>query len=374
MLQRLTVGKKIFGGFVIVLALLCLIAVRSYNALQDSSDGFARYRALARTSALATHLQENWLKLRNSVKDFIITGKDEVLAEYQGLDQGMTETLGEAARTITDQDRARLLADAGSKLSAYREGFASVVASKGERDRLVEEVLDYEGSVLEQKLSMLQTTAMNKGALEEAFLAAEASRSLLLGQLFGTKYLQTTSEDDLLRTRQEFEGLMDIFGDMDELVQDAQRRLWFDQAREAAGNYTKGFEDIAAVLTARNKTISEVLDTVGPAMAGDIDALAGSVLAEQDRLGPELQAANGRAVNLVLIIGLVSVALGLVAAVLITRGLTRPLRRTTRAAEEVASGNMDVSIEPEGGDEIADLQRALASMLATIRANYNTYS
>jgi methyl-accepting chemotaxis protein len=56
-------------------------------------------------------------------------------------------------------------------------------------------------------------------------------------------------------------------------------------------------------------------------------------------------------------------------SVLIFRSIVRPLSAATRAAEEVAAGNLDVALHVAGKDEISVLEAALTSMVATLRAN-----
>ncbi len=53
----------------------------------------------------------------------------------------------------------------------------------------------------------------------------------------------------------------------------------------------------------------------------------------------------------------------------IIRSIVRPLRRTTDAANEMAGGNLDVTLDAQGRDEIATLQTALVSMARRLKEN-----
>ena len=55
--------------------------------------------------------------------------------------------------------------------------------------------------------------------------------------------------------------------------------------------------------------------------------------------------------------------------VFIIRGIVRPLRDAAGMAQEIASGNLDVSAEARGADEISRLQSALNTMVDTLRGN-----
>ncbi|MDR2574255.1 MAG: methyl-accepting chemotaxis protein [Desulfovibrio sp.] len=52
------------------------------------------------------------------------------------------------------------------------------------------------------------------------------------------------------------------------------------------------------------------------------------------------------------------------------RSITSPLRATTSAAEQIASGNLEVSIEASGKDEISLLQNSLLRMARHLRASF----
>lgn len=65
----------------------------------------------------------------------------------------------------------------------------------------------------------------------------------------------------------------------------------------------------------------------------------------------------------------VALALGFLAALTLSRGLARPLTEMSRAAGEIASGNLDHSLTLDSPDELGDLARALNRMAAELRAH-----
>ncbi len=73
--------------------------------------------------------------------------------------------------------------------------------------------------------------------------------------------------------------------------------------------------------------------------------------------------ATYESVRLVLGVLLVIAALfAIVVAVLITRSVTGPVRRTVRAAEQIAQGDLHADLDLEGNDEMAQLQTSLKRM------------
>ena len=63
----------------------------------------------------------------------------------------------------------------------------------------------------------------------------------------------------------------------------------------------------------------------------------------------------------------VSVILGLLLSLVITRSLTGPLARAANAARQLALGHLDAEIPPAGGDEVGDVVRAIAQTRDAVR-------
>lgn len=65
----------------------------------------------------------------------------------------------------------------------------------------------------------------------------------------------------------------------------------------------------------------------------------------------------------------VTVALGLLTAVALSRSLARPLTEMSRAAGEIAAGNLDHPLTLDSPDELGDLARALNRMASDLRSH-----
>lgn len=66
---------------------------------------------------------------------------------------------------------------------------------------------------------------------------------------------------------------------------------------------------------------------------------------------------------------LVALAVGLVASGVLSRTLARPLMEMSHAAREIAGGNLDYHVDPEGAEEVRDLAEALNGMARDLRAH-----
>jgi methyl-accepting chemotaxis protein len=56
-------------------------------------------------------------------------------------------------------------------------------------------------------------------------------------------------------------------------------------------------------------------------------------------------------------------------SLMISRGISRPVRETTEAARRIAAGDLDVHLSARGTDEVGQLQQALEAMAGELKGN-----
>src|SRR5262249_6597554 len=79
----------------------------------------------------------------------------------------------------------------------------------------------------------------------------------------------------------------------------------------------------------------------------------------------ETQATFERSRLWIIVALLVGAAIGITLALVISRGVTRPLRTAVEATNRIAKGDFAVSLESDAKDEIGDMLRAMNAMVAS---------
>ncbi|NIJ84637.1 methyl-accepting chemotaxis protein-1 (serine sensor receptor) [Xanthomonas arboricola] len=146
-------------------------------------------------------------------------------------------------------------------------------------------------------------------------------------------------------------------------------RAEIDRRREIA----KGFNDkvIDLVMTGHSdEALPLLLTKAAPAMQQWQDKIAENI-ALQDKLAGQASAAALQSMDdsRMLLIGgsLLVVLLSGTLGLLITRSLTQPLSRATRAAEAIAGGNLDNDVNTQANDEAGRLLKAMSKMQLQLR-------
>jgi len=370
MLQNMTLGKKIYLGFAIILTLLLLVGGVSYTGLRKAATGFQDYRGLARDTNLAGRLQANMLMARLSVKNYIASGLDKDEDAFNDYFSKMTGFVAEAQENIQDPTRATSIDDIDHEVVQYEKSFYEVIAYKTQRNEIVNNQLNVKGPYLENTLTDIMLSAEKDKDMSAAFNSGVAMKHLLLGRLYVIKYLDTNGQTEIDRVVEEL-GKMQTYVDvLDKELQNPSRRKLLADVIRVKGEYASSFSTLTAIIADRNDVIQNFLDAIGPKVAGEAESVKLSVKSEQDALGPVLQAANSRAVTLILISIVVALALGILFAVVITRGINKTLTDVIESlgagANQVTSASGQVAASSQ---ELADGSSTQASSIEEVSSS-----
>jgi methyl-accepting chemotaxis protein len=337
-IRNLKLSAKLFCSFGLLLAILAAVSLVAYNEFGNSSEGFVEYRGLARDTNLSGRLQANMLMVRMNVKDFIITGSEKDQRQYDDYVKKMQEFLGEAKTEIKDPSRAPLIKEMAGLVVDYEKGFEQVVSFRRQRDHLVNEVLNVKGPEMEKLLSEVMHSAYKQNKAEGAYLAGEALRSLLLARLYVIKFLDDNSKSSAERVQRESADFDKRTDELKARIDDPGLKKLVTEIEAHEGEYFKAFNQLSTVIWSRNDIISNTLDKIGPRVASLVEEIKLSVKADQDELGPRLQASNELAGMLILGIAGGALILGVLMAWFITRSINNPIRSIKVADRQPVPG------------------------------------
>ncbi len=362
MFKNLTVGKRIIFGFTLLLILLVAVWGIAFFGFGKASEGFTQYRGLARDTNLSGRLQANMLMVRMNVKDFIITGSDKDREQYESYFKKMEGFLAESQKEIQNPERAAIIDNVEKEVVEYNEGFHKVLAFKEERNSLVYDVLNVKGPLMEKSLTQIMISAEKDQDMTAAFQSGLAMKHLLLARLYVIKFLDTNAQTDIDRVHEEFVKLNERLGILDKELENPKRRELLKTVMDSEKEYIKAFSQLTTVIFERNKIITDTLDRIGPIVAKEVEDVKLSVKADQDELGPKLQASNATSNLLMTIVGIAALVIGVFLAFVITRGITGPLSRIivglNDGADQVSSASSEVSSSSQSLAEGSSQQAA----------------
>ena len=190
----------------------------------------------------------------------------------------------------------------------------------------------------------LQIYQQSENKIEEE---ADAARKLIASIIADV----STPSDDVALTR--------IDTKIDNAVNDLNRHLNQESAQLLSQLKSKDFDEARRTLARTDEVRDEFnqkLDQIRAEMLGQVNASASVVLRNQQR-----------AILITIVVTALAAALGLLFAILVSGGITRPVRLLLQSTREVEAGHLDRSIEVITADEIGQLSAAFNRMVEQLR-------
>ncbi|EGU61348.1 methyl-accepting chemotaxis protein [Vibrio nigripulchritudo ATCC 27043] len=350
-----TLKAKLIAAFGAVLITLAVIGLTSYLALTTASDGFKNYRELARDSNLAGILQSNMLMVRMNVKDFLLTGSQKDINQYDDYFKEVENLLKVADKEINKPERAEMVKLLNEEIHSYGGTFEIIKRYRVERDELVNGVLNVRGPQMEKSLTALMLSASENNNSELAYRTGLAMRNLLLGRLYVIKYLESNETSAADRVRSEFSGFDKEMQEVKTLIDNASDLALINQLSSMEKEYMTAFQSVVDIIVDRNDKVANTLDVIGPQFAALVEELKLSVKADQDLLGPELRDKNESAVSTILAVFVVAIVVSIGVVYMLTNVVMRQLGKDPSELEQIANaisrGELDEKYderEPEG--------------------------
>lgn len=335
MFHKWKLRVKIVSLPAIVLLLLIISGLIAYTNLQSIySTTVNTTDQIAPGANIASDLLENILQKRLTVEEYIKTGDMQYAKHFQLLATTNTQLAQRAKQTIQDPEQVKLLEEIILLDNQYTEAFLqTVVQNREKRDRILTEVMNVKGPFAEQSLTTLMETALQNFDSAVATHAGLALKYLLSAQLFFFKYLLNNQKADELRVYEALQKIQEPFQAIQNLLEDEQLKQNYLQIRQAVAEWEKGFQEIVAIIQARNEAIQTILNVNGPKIAERAEQLAASLWEDLHTNGTEVKESVVYTSNVLKGVGFLAVILSLLPAFLILRNITASIRQIVERIE-----------------------------------------
>lgn len=368
-LNSLSLRSKIGFSFGFILLLLAAASIAGFSGLQHAESGFVKYRELARDTNLSGRLQANMLKVRMSVKNFLISHDKAELQQYGQRMALMDQFLAQSKQAIENPERSNLINETDLLLRKYKSVFAQVVKLVEKEDQLYYDVLVKQGPIMRKSITELRGLAHQSADAGKLYIVGNLQEDLLIARLYLVRFMEKGHVEDYnVAIKKLDEVLKSHLLDLNRSVMSVQESMWLSEFDQARRLYLQATQEIYVAQTQRNKFVSDTLDVIGPQVAKNVEQVKLSVMAEQDLLGPMLQSRNHQDLIFVAVISLFAVVLGVFFAFLITRAITRPILDAVLFANTLANGDLSKELHCTRGDEVGKLNHSLGDTTRKLRS------
>jgi len=357
-LSSLTIGRKITSGFFFIIVLLAVVAGIAFYAMKQAGRSMAEYSNSTGQTNSVTKLEASILGLRMSINEFLLSGSDESLANYEQTKKSADAAAAEALSDLTSRPAmAQGLSEAVKLLADYDASFRRIVDLFHERQKEVSSTLDPRSAAIAEALKSMLVAARQSGDQSASYKTSSALQNYFEGVAAVNSFLLTREPAHVAKTRDSFAAMQKQVATIEKELKEAEtldasladpaKMKLLKQLQENAAAYVAGFDHVVAVTDSRSAIVKDSLEKLAPQLTEKIGAIRGDLRKLQDSLDTEALVLEKKNQWLVLSFSIAGISLGLVGAFLIIRSVNGPIRalatRLTGGAEQTASASGQVT-------------------------------
>jgi methyl-accepting chemotaxis protein len=348
---------KIMLGFVIVLAISAISMGIAYLGFERVSAGVASYRNSVSEADLARNIDRDLTWYRGLARYYVVTGKEDDAKAALAAETSLKDAIDQSMKGTTNPARLNQITRLAREFRAFTKIFADILRVKNESTLLTQNQLTRGGTTLRYKLDDLASNAaeaelpaIELGAKQ---VAAQYQAAMVLANTFVINSDMTVATSALARLKFVENSLKAISSTDEKIVQGLKEvSALLEEYRQTLGKLIENAKEIGELTT-------EMAESADAIMKGS-NAMKADLLSDQQRLESESNATIGETERLVVMLALGGFLLGGTLAVLLGKGISRPMTSMCKAMRELANGNFDVVLPGLGRkDELGEMASAV---------------
>ncbi|UVM73296.1 methyl-accepting chemotaxis protein [Pseudomonas alvandae] len=352
---NISVNMKLGLGFGLVLVLTCVLALTSWTSLGGLID---------RSNWMSdiTQLNAGLTKLRVTRLQYMLTNGDETAAQnVQTTLDGFVAQQNALLSSFKSPENVKLLKEQSATISAYQTSL-NKMRSAYRTGNSARDVMGANAETAYKLIESIDSDVQQMALSDERFAQfqaiTQAKQAFMLARYEVRGYTANSNADTERKAFAQLDAAIASLKPLNEHFanarQDELRQLetTLTQYRSAVQAFKMAMADVAQArkeMTDQGATIVSLSEQL--------------YQIQLDRRDAE----SAQARTLQLVSTLLALLVGIIAAVVITRQITRPLRETLAVVERIAGGDLSQNVIVTRRDELGVLQQGIARMGVTLR-------
>ncbi|MGE5147129.1 MAG: hypothetical protein ACM3N5_10285, partial [Candidatus Eiseniibacteriota bacterium] len=295
------IGKKLYAGFGVVIALLALVAGLSWNGLSTGEKTFDTYAGSASAAVMAASIDTAMSDSLLNVRQFVATGSEEARTNVKKLGETIRARLTEMKPRLKLEANRKLVDEILGLIGGYEKGFDRIVEFRAERNKLVNDGLNVIGPDMRKILTALADSSLKAEDYKFTASVRGAQENLLLSRLTANKFLLDNAAATAEEARGNFKELDAALTRLAAQAHDDAQRRAIQNTVEKVGQYNKTFERVVQVIQERNAVIADTIERTGGQINAKISQISQNARNLQASLKDEAVANNQSTTRLALV-------------------------------------------------------------------------
>lgn len=366
-----SLASKIASGFVLVIIFTGVIAANGYFGLSKTGSLFSDYRQTARENLLLHDMQRKMLETRLSVMKFRVSQSPEQIKVVQERISDLTGNARREAQALIKSPKGLEEIDAILRqIDVYGKQFDVAVELQSERNMLVDR-LNRIGPEVRKLLTEIMVSAYGDDDAVAAYFSGRAQESYMLGRLYAQRFLLQNTLESAARADEELSVALEEQRKLLSELQNKDRLAAAESVGREIELYKETLQQTVDVISRRNEILVNDLDRIGPEALEMMERVISARVDRQNDIGPASVASIDETQTSTLSIGGASIALSIIAAIIIGTITIKPIRRLTERMQSVARGETNFTLRDENSDdEIGRMWAALGVLRASVEDAY----
>lgn len=356
-LDNLNVSKKLGIGFGAI-----LIGVLTVTAIGYASTNLLIER-LAKAARVA-EVKANVLDVKVAAQTYSATPNAGTAKAYiEGL-ASLNETIQKGLQILTVPGNVVMLRGIGDQATSLRQTFDQLVNNNQKADDALKPLIKVSDEVSATFENLLQKTlddatrSPDQNGIEHVRIAGDLRNGMTNFRLIFRRYLSIPTEDNRQATFKTADTLIaDVTAARDKLPSQANSAV--DTALVALRQYKVLMAEISQLMQQNDQMRDALQQKASAAVKSADELMAAQVIAANRE--------KSTAIIQLLSVAFIVLLLGVLAAVLITRQITRPLGASVIAARRIADGDLTKDLSTSRKDELGLLQNTMQHMTTSLR-------
>jgi methyl-accepting chemotaxis protein len=344
-------------GFAVVLVISAASLGIAYLGFERVSAGVASYRNSVTEADLARNIDRELISYQALARYYVVTGHEDDAKAALTAQAGLKDAIDQSIKGTTNPARLEQVRRLAGEFTTFTGIFAEILKVKRDSALVTKNQLIRDGSMLRYKIDDLPSNASDAELSAIDFGAKKVIAQLQtvtgLADSFVVNSDQKVAASAMARLTFVKNALQAITSTNETILQELKEAsTLLEEYRQALGKLIENAKSIDA-LTARmaNSTAAIVQGS---------SAMKAALFADQQRLESESNAIVGETERLILMLAAGGFLLGGTLAVLLGKGISRPMTAMCKAMRELAGGNFEIVLPGLGRkDELGEMAGAV---------------
>src|SRR3981081_1351448 len=323
-------------GFAVVLAISAASMGIAYLGFERVSAGVATYRNSVSEADLARNIDRELISYRALAQYYVVTGKEDDAKAALSAETSLKDAIDRSMKGTTNPARLDQITRLAREFRTFTKIFADIVKVKRDSALVTQNQLARGGNMLRYKLDDLPSNADDSELQAIQFGAKKVADQFqavtALANTFVINSDQTGAASALARLKFVENSLKAISSTNEKITQGLK------EAATLLEEYRQALSKLIANSKEIDELVAEMADSAAAVVKG-AGAMKADMLSDQQRLESESDATVGETERLIVMLAAGGFLLGAVLALLLGKGISKPMTAMCKALRELAGGN-----------------------------------